>query len=74
MAAVSDGKILSYGTMGGEGQPQTHKAQVYSRHVNFGQTLQQAITAPRFLLGRTWGDIGTNLKLEDRYGRPSSTG
>ena len=66
MAAVSDGKILSYGTMGGEGQPQT-QAQVYSRHVNFGQTLQQAITAPRFLLGRTWGDIGTNLKLEDRY-------
>ncbi len=66
MAAVSDGKILSYGTMGGEGQPQT-QAQVYSRHVNFGQTLQEAISAPRFLLGRTWGDTGTNLKLEDRY-------
>ena len=66
MAAVSDGKILSYGTMGGEGQPQT-QAQVYSRHVNFGQTLQEAITAPRFLLGRTWGDTGTNLKLEARY-------
>lgn len=66
MAELNDGKILSYGTMGGEGQPQT-QAIVYTRHVEFGQTLQQAITAPRFLLGRTWGDTGTNLKLESRF-------
>ena len=66
MAELADGKILSYGTMGGEGQPQT-QALVYTRHVNFGQSLQQAITAPRFLLGRTWGDTGTNLKLESRF-------
>tara|TARA_R110000868_G_scaffold2930_4_gene19937 strand:- start:8664 stop:10253 length:1590 start_codon:yes stop_codon:yes gene_type:complete len=66
MAELADGKILSYGTMGGEGQPQT-QAQVYTRHVNFGQPIQQAITAPRFLLGRTWGDTGTNLKMESRF-------
>ena len=66
MAELSDGKILSYGTMGGEGQPQT-QALVYTRHVLFGQPIQQAITAPRFLLGRTWGDTGTNLKLESRF-------
>ncbi|CAN0573629.1 unnamed protein product [Laminaria digitata] len=66
MAELTDGKILSYGTMGGEGQPQT-QALVYTRHVNFGQSIQQAITAPRFLLGRTWGDTGTNLKLESRF-------
>ena len=66
MAELTDGKILSYGTMGGEGQPQT-QAMVYTRHVNFGQSIQQAITAPRFLLGRTWGDTGTNLKLESRF-------
>ena len=66
MAELADGKILSYGTMGGEGQPQTQAA-VFTRHVRFGQSLQQAITAPRFLLGRTWGDTGTNLKLESRF-------
>ena len=66
MAELADGRILCYGNMGGEGQPQT-QAMVYTRHVNFGQSLQQAITAPRFLLGRTWGDIGTNLKLESRF-------
>lgn len=66
MAELADGKILSYGTMGGEGQPQT-QAQFFSRHVTFGQPIQQAITAPRFLLGRTWGDTGTNLKMESRF-------
>ncbi len=66
MAELSDGRVLSYGTMGGEGQPQT-QALVFTRHVLYGQSLQQAITAPRFLLGRTWGDVGTNLKLESRF-------
>ena len=66
MAELADGRILSYGTMGGEGQPQT-QAQLFTRHVTFGQPIQQAITAPRFLLGRTWGDTGTNLKMESRF-------
>tara|TARA_Y100001970_G_scaffold187005_1_gene227451 strand:- start:1388 stop:2977 length:1590 start_codon:yes stop_codon:yes gene_type:complete len=66
LAELSNGKILSYGAMGGDGQPQT-QALVYTRHVNFGQSLQAAITAPRFILGRTWGDTGTNLKLESRF-------
>lgn len=66
MAELADGRTLAYGTMGGEGQPQT-QAQVYTRHVMFGQRLQQAVTAPRFLLGRTWGDVGTNLKMEARF-------
>lgn len=66
MAELPDGRILSYGTMGGEGQPQT-QALIYTRHALFGQGLQAAITAPRFLLGRTWGDTGTNLKLEGRF-------
>jgi gamma-glutamyltranspeptidase len=66
MAELADGKVLSYGTMGGEGQPQT-QALVFTRHVLYGQSLQQAITAPRFLLGRTWGDVGTNFKMEARF-------
>lgn len=66
MAHLSDGRVLSYGTMGGEGQPQTQAA-VYSRYALFGQPLQQAVTAPRWLLGRTWGENSTTLKLESRF-------
>src|SRR3546814_17681406 len=46
--------------------PQTQAA-VFARHVRFGQPLQQAITAPRWLLGRTWGSDSTNLKIESRF-------
>ncbi|WP_172328492.1 gamma-glutamyltransferase family protein [Mangrovicoccus sp. HB161399] len=66
MAELKDGRILSYGTMGGEGQPQTQAA-VFSRYAMFGQGLQAAVTAPRWLLGKTWGDDTTTLKLEDRF-------
>lgn len=66
MAILNDGSVMTYGNMGGEGQPQTQAA-VYSRHVMFGQPLQQAVTAPRWLLGRTWGEDSTTLKLESRF-------
>ena len=65
MARLRDGRTLAYGTMGGEGQPQTQAA-VFSRHVLFGQNLQAAVSAPRWLLGRTWGEESTNLKVESR--------
>ncbi|MCA1327119.1 gamma-glutamyltransferase family protein [Herbaspirillum sp. alder98] len=65
LARLNDGRTLAYGTMGGEGQPQTQAA-VFTRHVLFGQNLQAAVSAPRWLLGRTWGDVSTNLKLEGR--------
>ncbi|MFB0994677.1 MAG: gamma-glutamyltransferase [Paracoccaceae bacterium] len=65
LAELSDGRIIAYGTMGGEGQPQTQAA-VFSRYAQFGQSLQMAVTAPRWLLGRTWGDNTTSLKLEGR--------
>jgi gamma-glutamyltranspeptidase/glutathione hydrolase len=57
---------MVYGTMGGEGQPQTQAA-VFSRYAMFGQPLQQSITAPRGLLGKTWGADSVTLKLEDRF-------
>jgi gamma-glutamyltranspeptidase/glutathione hydrolase len=57
---------MAYGTMGGEGQPQTQSA-IYTRYANYGQDLQQAISAPRWLLGRTWGQERTNLRLENRF-------
>ena len=66
MARLNDGRVLSYGTMGGEGQPQTQAA-VFSRYAMFGQELQAAVTAPRWLLGRTWGEDSTSLKLESRF-------
>jgi gamma-glutamyltranspeptidase len=66
LARLKDGRVLAYGTMGGEGQPQTQAA-VFTRHAMFGQDLQAAVTAPRWLLGRTWGDAATSLKLEDRF-------
>lgn len=66
MAYLKDGRTLAYGTMGGEGQPQTQAA-VFTRHVMFGQDLQVAVSAPRWLLGRTWGENSVNLKLEDRF-------
>ncbi len=66
LAHLADGRVMAYGTMGGEGQPQTQAA-LFTRHVQFGQNLQAAITAPRWLLGRTWGNASTTLKLEDRF-------
>lgn len=66
LAVLSDGRVMSYGTMGGEGQPQT-QAMIFCRHVTHGVPLQQSITAPRWLLGRTWGSESTNLRIENRF-------
>lgn len=62
-AELSDGRRMSYGTMGGEGQPQTQAA-LFSRYVYHSKSLSQAISEGRWLLGRTWGDQSHNLKLE----------
>jgi gamma-glutamyltranspeptidase/glutathione hydrolase len=65
LARLGDGRVLVYGTMGGDGQPQTQAA-VFTRYAGYGQDLQAAVSAPRWLLGRTWGDASTALKLESR--------
>jgi gamma-glutamyltranspeptidase/glutathione hydrolase len=67
LARFDDGRAMVYGTMGGEGQPQTQAA-VFARYAWLGMGLQQAVTAPRWLLGRTWGAKSTTLKLESRFG------
>ena len=61
-----DGRVMPYGTMGGEGQPQTQAA-ILTRYAYFGQALQDAVSAPRWLLGRTWGEESTTLKVESRF-------
>lgn len=53
------------GSMGGEGQPQTQAALV-TRIVDFSFGLQEAIEAPRWLYGRTWGAVNQDLLLEGR--------
>src|SRR5699024_9691246 len=63
---LKDGKpYMLVGSMGGEGQPQTQTALI-TRMVDFGYNVQQAIEAPRWLYGRTWGDTSDSLKLERR--------
>lgn len=66
LALFEDKRVMPYGTMGGEGQPQTQAA-VFSRYGYYGQGLQEAVTAPRWLLGRTWGSDATNLRIENRF-------
>jgi gamma-glutamyltranspeptidase/glutathione hydrolase len=65
LARFDDGRVMAYGTMGGEGQPQTQAA-LFSRYTR-GVGLQEAITRPRWLLGRTWGEESTSLKIENRF-------
>lgn len=62
-AMLNDGRRLAYGTMGGEGQPQTQAA-VFTRLLYEGRDLHAAIADGRWLLGRTWGDQQQDLKLE----------
>jgi gamma-glutamyltranspeptidase len=66
LAVLKDGRTIVYGAMGGDGQPQTQSA-VFTRIVNFGMDPQSAVSAPRWLLGRTWGESTDTLKLEARY-------
>jgi gamma-glutamyltranspeptidase len=66
LAELKDGLIIAYGTMGGDGQPQS-QAMIFARHVLHGMPLDKAIDAPRWLLGRTWGSTHTNLRMESRF-------
>jgi len=66
LAVLNDGRTMAYGTMGGDGQPQTQAA-LFTRHVLFGEPLEAAVVRPRWLLGRTWGSPHTNLRLEQRF-------
>lgn len=65
LARFDDGRILPYGSMGGDGQPQ-FQAQILTRY-RAGQDLATAVDAPRWLFGKTWGAGSTSLKLESRF-------
>jgi len=66
LAALDDGRVMVYGSMGGDGQPQ-FQAQLYARHMLFGLSLAEAVDGPRWLLGRTWGSSSSSLKYESRF-------
>lgn len=57
---------LVYGTMGGDGQPQTQAA-VATRALDYALPLSEVLDSPRWLLGRTWGNASVSLKLESRF-------
>lgn len=56
---------ILYGTQGGEGQPQTQTV-ILTRMIDYGMDPQSAISAPRFVWGRTWGEQTQELKIEGR--------
>jgi gamma-glutamyltranspeptidase/glutathione hydrolase len=66
LATLRDGRVMAYGTMGGDGQPQT-QGLLFTRHVLYRQPLAEALDRPRFLLGRNWGSAVTNLRLEEGF-------
>src|SRR5262249_43502578 len=65
MAVLRDGRVMAYGTMGGDAQPQIQSA-LFSRYVTYRESLEQAIERPRWYLGRTWGSNTGNLVVEEK--------
>ena len=63
LAVLNDGRRMVYGTMGGEGQPQTQAA-LFTRKFYQNKSLKESINQGRWLLGRTWGEQNTDLKME----------
>ena len=55
---------MVYGSMGGDGQPQTQAA-LFTRYILQGVPLQESISVRAGFWGRTWGQSSDSLKLED---------
>jgi gamma-glutamyltranspeptidase/glutathione hydrolase len=68
MAFKDDKPYVLYGTQGGEGQPQTQTV-IITRILDYGMNPQQAISEPRFVWGRTWGEATQELKIEGRISK-----
>jgi gamma-glutamyltranspeptidase/glutathione hydrolase len=66
LAAFDDGRIMVYGSMGGDGQPQ-FQSQIFARYADYGMRVADAIDAPRLLYGRTWGAPSLSVKIENRF-------
>jgi gamma-glutamyltranspeptidase len=66
LAVLRDGRVMAYGSMGGDAQPQIQAA-LFTRHALFHQPLAEALDRPRWLIGRTWGSPHGNLLMEDGF-------
>ncbi len=62
---LRDGRVMAYGSMGGDAQPQV-QAGVFSRHVLHRRPLDQAIEGPRWLCRQDLGQPIGNLMVEAR--------
>lgn len=60
---ADDGRQFYFGTQGGDGQPQTQMV-LATQLVDYRQPVDRALTAPRFLQGRSFFGSSENLKLE----------
>ncbi|PPI86314.1 gamma-glutamyltransferase family protein [Candidatus Pantoea edessiphila] len=65
-ARLKNNRVMVYGSMGGDGQPQIQAA-IFTRYVVQNLQLQQSITMPRWIFGRTWGEYSHSLKIEKRF-------
>ncbi|MCF4994648.1 gamma-glutamyltransferase [Pseudomonas syringae] len=64
---ADDGRQLFFGTQGGDGQPQTQLV-LATQLIDFARPIDEALSTPRFLLGRSFFDGTDNLKLEADVG------
>lgn len=67
-AKLHDGRIIVYGSNGGDGQPQ-FQTSIFHRYVVQEFNLQSAVSAPRWLYGRSVGEFNDILKLEGRFSK-----
>jgi gamma-glutamyltranspeptidase len=66
LAVIGDGRIMAYGTMGGDAQPQIQAA-LFTRHIDYRVPLAQTLERPRGVLGQTWGSPHASLLVESRF-------
>jgi gamma-glutamyltranspeptidase len=66
LAVLGDGRVMAFGTMGGDAQPQIQAA-LFTRHVSYRVPLAQALERPRWVLGQTWGSPHASLLVESRF-------
>ena len=73
MLLANDDPTLIYGTMGGEGQPQTN-LQLSIDIAEAGMDPQAALDLPRWRYGRTWGAQQPGVAIEARAGEACIAG
>jgi gamma-glutamyltranspeptidase/glutathione hydrolase len=66
LAVLRDGRIMAYGTMGGDAQPQIQAA-LFTRHIGYRVPLAPALDQPRCVLGQTWGSPHAIVLVESRF-------